>query len=750
MNRLMIQKSIMRAFFIGALMLIPSLNGMVAELTAKEASVIEELKLGGATPLHIAAYFDHVEVLEGLLTEGTAVSARDNDWSTALHIAAERGNVRAVGCLLAHGSEIEAQNIFGFTPLHCAAKNGLQEVIEILIASGAPVNVEDLDGKTPLAFAACNGHLETVRRLLDRGATVNEKMLLLLIIKGDWALITELLIERGVAIDVNAYYPLGYFAGSGCLDIMRQLLLRVGSELTNKRYQELFLEAAEGGCVEMVAFLLTNGARINEPDEFGKTALYYAVARGHLEATVFLLSEGALIEDRSLLHAAAMGGNIRIVDLLLRSGAEINSLHRDDGRTPLEYAARNGQVEAVQFLIGSGAHLEYLNEPIFLSHQMRELACAKLLFEAESPISSVTAQREVHTGNLTIVRMLIKAHPECIIGVLTSSERSAFGPAVRVPVDVRSAAKDYFEKRGYYISEKRFLEGDNPDSVFAVAAYFLDWQVLKIFKDLWLEKMRSWRDAEERNLLMGAIEMLDRDAVHWFLDEKLCSLDDVDMRGYDALCFAIRTGDMVLINEIASSARSMVCSKALELAERMGKPSIIRMLAVSHPRCIEYVEGLRSAKEYFRKRESYLQGRFHEEDKPDAVCAAAAFFHDWHVLRIFKDQWLEHLRAYRDVGKNLLMRALEALDRDALCWLLEERICSLDDVDSEGHDVLCIAIRIGNMLLINDVISSGIEIRPVHLLYAAFRKNFEIVARLALLYRYSACQNKPAGLNFFR
>ena len=92
------------------------------------------------------------------------------------------------------------------------------------------------------------------------------------------------------------------------------------------------------------------------------------------------------------------------------------------------------------------------------------------------------------------------------------------------------------------------------------------------------------------------------------------------------------------------------------------------------------------------------------------------------------------------------------LDREALCWFLKEKICDINDVDSEGQDVLSLAIAMDNMLFLNDILSGGAQVKREHLIHAASLGNYEIIGRLALLYRYSECpkEYKPAGLNFFR
>jgi ankyrin repeat protein len=58
--------------------------------------------------------------------------------------------------------------------------------------------------------------------------------------------------------------------------------------------------------------------------------------------------------DRSALHYAAMYRDVKLVKILIKSGATID-LQDTDGQTPLWIAAANGDVAVVKILIKSGA-----------------------------------------------------------------------------------------------------------------------------------------------------------------------------------------------------------------------------------------------------------------------------------------------------------------------------------------------------------------------------------------------------------
>lgn len=104
------------------------------------------------------------------------------------------------------------------------------------------------------------------------------------------------------------------------------------------------LEAARWGHAQTtLPLLLANGAKVNEPADDGRTALYVAAAVGH-EATVRVLLAANAITDMCTtttrwtpLHVAAGRGHCAVVRLLLANGAQANALSAT-GQTPRDLA----------------------------------------------------------------------------------------------------------------------------------------------------------------------------------------------------------------------------------------------------------------------------------------------------------------------------------------------------------------------------------------------------------------------------
>ena len=76
---------------------------------------------GGASPLHVACFEGHTEVVCVLLSEGAEVDLpRNSDGGRPLHAACHSGHVGVVRALLSGGAKLDLQNTAGLSPLHVA------------------------------------------------------------------------------------------------------------------------------------------------------------------------------------------------------------------------------------------------------------------------------------------------------------------------------------------------------------------------------------------------------------------------------------------------------------------------------------------------------------------------------------------------------------------------------------------------------------------------------------------------------
>jgi ankyrin repeat protein len=233
----------------------------------------------GETPLILAAYYGHKDVVDFLLANKADVDTRDNKGVTALHSAAVNGFQDVAEALLAHSADINARDNHGMTPLHYAAFFGRKNVAELLLASKADINAKDDKGATPLHWAAFQGHKEVAELLLARGAEANVKdndgmtALLRAVVKGDNG-IAGLLIAYKVnvnAADKEGNTPLHVAAGEGHRDIV-ELLLAHGADVNAKNgLGQAPLDVAKIGKHEdIVELLLAHGAKAGTAETTAK------------------------------------------------------------------------------------------------------------------------------------------------------------------------------------------------------------------------------------------------------------------------------------------------------------------------------------------------------------------------------------------------------------------------------------------------------------------------------------------------
>jgi len=109
-----------------------------------------------------------------------------------------------------------------------------------------------------------------------------------------------------------------------------------------------------------VALALAKDPRLDPEVRNGanETALMWAAMRGHVEACEALIARGAAVNRPGWtpLHYAASGNQLATMRLLLSHDAIVDA-RSPTGRTPLMQAARYGSEDLVEMLLRSGADL---------------------------------------------------------------------------------------------------------------------------------------------------------------------------------------------------------------------------------------------------------------------------------------------------------------------------------------------------------------------------------------------------------
>jgi ankyrin repeat protein len=145
--------------------------------------------------------------------------------------------------------------------------------------------------------------------------------------------------------------------------------------------------AAWGGHVEVIQYLLEEGAQVNLQDEAFYSALGCACEKGHTEAAHVLLAHGAdpaMASNSIPLMTASAHGHTDVVALLLARGCgDVDRQRSPKGWTALHYACKEGHVGVAMALLGAGADphvVDYGGEtPLAMAVQRGREECVAIL-----------------------------------------------------------------------------------------------------------------------------------------------------------------------------------------------------------------------------------------------------------------------------------------------------------------------------------------------------------------------------------
>ena len=151
------------------------LNVYIASFDSKSSTVAALLKAGAdpnisdifynRSPLHMACFHGHKDIVSLLLKAKAKVNALDCEGNTPLCLAAYTCHEEAIKHLLEAGADTELENnSHGWTPIFYAVANGHLGIVKHLIHHGASVK-RNRYGETPLDLAAHFGHIEILDTL---------------------------------------------------------------------------------------------------------------------------------------------------------------------------------------------------------------------------------------------------------------------------------------------------------------------------------------------------------------------------------------------------------------------------------------------------------------------------------------------------------------------------------------------------------------------------------------------------------
>ncbi|MCB1172420.1 MAG: ankyrin repeat domain-containing protein [Leptospiraceae bacterium] len=212
-----------------------------------------------------------------------------------------------------------------------------QASIEHFLKQGADINQVVSQGMTALMYYAENRNYKMMQFLIQRGAKVDQTTRL-----GNTALMKAM----GISSEVIEQHttPADKYR-------MAVLLVNAGADVskTNQHDWTALHDALLGKTdLQLITYLVSKGALVNQKDQSGRTPLFLAATRLHPDIVAYLIQQGAAVQtrtsdgDTAFLETIAFLSNngynqkihsnyaasLQILDMLVKAGADLNASNK--------------------------------------------------------------------------------------------------------------------------------------------------------------------------------------------------------------------------------------------------------------------------------------------------------------------------------------------------------------------------------------------------------------------------------------
>lgn len=318
----------------------------------------------GHTGLYLASTNGHESIVRTLIAHGADVNVMGGRYIYPLHAAVFAGHTSIVQILLDEGAHVRSRGTFD-SPCQAAFFGCHEDLAVMLLEKYYELSSKE-DYDYVMQQAAEAGFTKVFDLLtkkypsFDNNAT-HSKIVEAAIFKGQIGAVDRLLRK---SIHTHHELPLSAvsMAAVGGHNSILNLLLDTGLEIEREGPFGSPLRAASLlGHESTVRILLSRGAKVNSCGDLG-TALQASSSKGFVSITRLLIQEGADVNTPggtygNALQAAAYHGHYAVVEMLLDAGARVNQagLSKD----AMHAAAEGGQDRIVHFLLDRGFEFSY-------------------------------------------------------------------------------------------------------------------------------------------------------------------------------------------------------------------------------------------------------------------------------------------------------------------------------------------------------------------------------------------------------
>ncbi|PSN50383.1 hypothetical protein C0J52_19222 [Blattella germanica] len=319
--------------------------------------------VSGDEPVHLAAMFGQVRVMQWLFSEGCLVCKPNKIGLTPLHISVIFQQPDIVTFLVSISINLleRTSDHLKFTALHIAAFKGLDDMVTLLLNSGAQANVMAIKRFLPLHCAIANNKVNCLEILfhisgvLIKSSNAERCRALFVASYSDAGCLVNKPNKKGLSplhISVTFQQPdIVTFLVSISIDLMEPT--------RNHKLTALHI-AASKGLDNMVTILLNSGAQANVMDGRRRFPFHYAIARNKVKCLEILFNVSCVVikssneESCIALFVAASSDAGDCMRFLIRNGISVN-ISDSDNCTALLVSASFGSKNTTQILLENGA-----------------------------------------------------------------------------------------------------------------------------------------------------------------------------------------------------------------------------------------------------------------------------------------------------------------------------------------------------------------------------------------------------------